>query len=1009
MRMAPHPQGQPANSPFPHPGMIMPGQPQGLVQPNHMRPHPDPSCQLPGHLPQPQMQMQMQMQMQSQLQLQAHMQMQMHMQTHESNCHSHLATIGLPNQALQQLPVTGTSTGSGGDSQSLQIKTDPVQNAHMVSSSNHMHSRTQVEVPSTNMVPSATPPWNPTPVPALNIHSGSLPTPSSNPTPGLVQLPHLSVPLQPNPFPMLNNNMHMTAQQSAVVQQLASVVANIHNPATLMHILSFVQCFQNGFPSAPMPSPQINNYQSMPPQGSTPGLASHTNPQAGPTPPTSPYPPPGNLLFPMQKTSAPNAVISNTQPSHTQFHNNVGSVGVSQNQSQIPNQLHFPHPPHPPYPPPIPEQKHLTSQSLPSDACPPFSSNPTFSTPTQPTAQTFTPPFMVQNVGEMSQMAAAHLAGNIVFQGGGQVPMHQNHQPLQQIQHYMYPSNLQPSQASSNEQDGGVENSPTTNDMQHRQNGSFNRGLSSGIGGRDQASGSGVHRYNHGGRLSTDHGRRPEAEKPYPKRKIGSSGISSSEQAEGRAKLGFPLPNFSHSGKFNNGPSRFQKNMEGARSYADALICKNCDLSFNHRRQLDEHLNSHVKCDEPGCSFDASGKMLKEHMLIHQKKQSGQASVAAQRAASLKSESAEEIQQYREERKRNYPTESNITRKAQAMRQKKARGELIDEDAKKRRQRLREILDKQAELGIQVAEVPDHYVKDRWDHQKGHHKSGHHGHFRQDSFVSRKVPNNNNFPNSKKSRSNENGESNEVGSDDTAVKVPRLEDLTSPRSVLNDASDFKVKQSTESIDTVNPASGIRCTETTPLPPGVDKSDKGVLGSAPRNDIITNVDMQLQHNDGKKFHKVQSICRYFQKGFCRKGQRCHHLHVQMSNDSHNQTSLASKYSEREPTLLEKLLSPEIKREKSHLLQIFRFMVNNSFFSEWPNKSLNFFQWSGEASNVNPEQAEGLHLSHSSSIIGIDEVHTQLDEDVVHKKIGVDETESSSHEDIEEGEIVEGEIE
>lgn len=86
-----------------------------------------------------------------------------------------------------------------------------------------------------------------------------------------------------------------------------------------------------------------------------------------------------------------------------------------------------------------------------------------------------------------------------------------------------------------------------------------------------------------------------------------------------------------------------------------------------------------------------------------------------------------------------------------------------------------------------------------------------------------------------------------------------------------------------------------------------------------------------------------------------------------------------------------------------------MVNNSFFSEWPNKSLNFFQWSGEASNVNPEQAESLHLSHSSSIIGIDEVHTQLDEDVVHKKIGVDETESSSHEDIEEGEIVEGEIE
>jgi cleavage and polyadenylation specificity factor subunit 4 len=130
---------------------------------------------------------------------------------------------------------------------------------------------------------------------------------------------------------------------------------------------------------------------------------------------------------------------------------------------------------------------------------------------------------------------------------------------------------------------------------------------------------------------------------------------------------------------------------------------------------------------------------------------------------------------------------------------------------------------------------------------------------------------------------------------------------------------------------------------------------------------------------------------------------------MSNDSHNQTSLASKHSKREATLLENLLSREIKREKSHLLQIFRFMVNNSFFSEWPNKSLKFFQWSGEASNVNPEQAERQHLSYLSSITGIDEAHTELDEDDAPEKVVVDETGSSNHEDIEEGEIVEGEIE
>jgi cleavage and polyadenylation specificity factor subunit 4 len=45
-------------------------------------------------------------------------------------------------------------------------------------------------------------------------------------------------------------------------------------------------------------------------------------------------------------------------------------------------------------------------------------------------------------------------------------------------------------------------------------------------------------------------------------------------------------------------------------------------------------------------------------------------------------------------------------------------------------------------------------------------------------------------------------------------------------------------------------------------------------------------------------------------------------------------------ERKPTLLEKLLSTDIKRDKRQLLQVFRFMVANSFFKDWPEKPLKF---------------------------------------------------------------------
>ncbi|CAA7406139.1 unnamed protein product [Spirodela intermedia] len=43
---------------------------------------------------------------------------------------------------------------------------------------------------------------------------------------------------------------------------------------------------------------------------------------------------------------------------------------------------------------------------------------------------------------------------------------------------------------------------------------------------------------------------------------------------------------------------------------------------------------------------------------------------------------------------------------------------------------------------------------------------------------------------------------------------------------------------------------------------------------------------------------------------------------------------------EPTLLQKLLNSEIKRDRSRLLQAFRFMAMNAFFDHWPSKSLEY---------------------------------------------------------------------
>lgn len=44
--------------------------------------------------------------------------------------------------------------------------------------------------------------------------------------------------------------------------------------------------------------------------------------------------------------------------------------------------------------------------------------------------------------------------------------------------------------------------------------------------------------------------------------------------------------------------------------------------------------------------------------------------------------------------------------------------------------------------------------------------------------------------------------------------------------------------------------------------------------------------------------------------------------------------------RESTLLKKLLSGDIRRDKNQLLQAFRFIVMNSFFKDWPQNPLKF---------------------------------------------------------------------
>ncbi|XP_043707204.1 uncharacterized protein LOC122656658 isoform X2 [Telopea speciosissima] len=163
----------------------------------------------------------------------------------------------------------------------------------------------------------------------------------------------------------------------------------------------------------------------------------------------------------------------------------------------------------------------------------------------------------------------------------------------------------------------------------------------------------------------------------------------------------------------------------------------------------------------------------------------------------------QEVLQWREERRKNYPSKVNVEQK---FTEKRKNPELIANDAKRRCQQLKEILAKQAELGVEVAEIPPNYL-----------------------------------------------------------------------------SEF---------------------------------DTQVCGREEEKKVHMEKKVQIKNRRSRN--------KYGKRGKCGK----------------DSSSTVPASMMRQPTLLQKLLSAEIKRDKSYLLQAFRFMMLNSFFKDWPEKPLIF---------------------------------------------------------------------
>lgn len=121
--------------------------------------------------------------------------------------------------------------------------------------------------------------------------------------------------------------------------------------------------------------------------------------------------------------------------------------------------------------------------------------------------------------------------------------------------------------------------------------------------------------------------------------------------------------------------NNINKHRNDSRADSGGGWCEVCERSFKTPQQLDRHLSEHEKCCFDGCQFEAHSSLLKKH--IEAQHNSG----LFQRIATIETE--EDIEKWREERRKRYPTRANIEARQLAHEQRMKRGERIVEPNKR--------------------------------------------------------------------------------------------------------------------------------------------------------------------------------------------------------------------------------------------------------------------------------------------------------------------------------------
>lgn len=127
---------------------------------------------------------------------------------------------------------------------------------------------------------------------------------------------------------------------------------------------------------------------------------------------------------------------------------------------------------------------------------------------------------------------------------------------------------------------------------------------------------------------------------------------------------------FAARGNFNNGSPRMQFSAKNE-NHNHEFWCEPCDRDFRAADELLDHRQQHQKCGIDGCKYEGHELMVTKHIQMQH------SSGLYEKIKNLST--PEDINKWREERRKRYPTKQNIEMRQQMQEAKQKRGERIEE------------------------------------------------------------------------------------------------------------------------------------------------------------------------------------------------------------------------------------------------------------------------------------------------------------------------------------------